>query len=450
MSQPPGPRTSRMGTRRSRAAAGLVTALGLVLAGLAASSTPPAGATLRQGSIPAPVTTISPDGLAATDGTRTLAASQTQDISPSGATVTVTGSGYDPNKGIYVAFCLIPPTNQQPTPCGGGVDTTGASGSSQWISSNAPAYGEGLATLYGPGGTFSLDIAVSPQISPSIDCRRVRCAIVTRNDHTRTSDRGQDIFLPVTFGVATPDPADPDPDQPVETTTTTVPQALPAPEVALSDDGRVATAGTITVEVSQARDLDAEGLPVTVTGAGFDESKGIGVAFCVVGEPGQVPGPCADGSASAASATAWISSDPPEGGDAAVPYSPGGSFSLTLATTPVIAGTDCTSATCAIVTSNDSTRPEDRSQDIVIPVTFAAPVATTTTVIAEEEVAVVEEAAPEPDSGSSGSALPWIIAVVVVAAAGGGVAYYVVRTRNAAEPAAEQSAQHGDEPGSEP
>ncbi len=389
-----------------------------------------------QGLIPAPITAVSPDGLSATDGVRTLSADQTQGLPSSGGQVTVAGSGYDSNKGIYVAFCLIPPTNQLPTPCGGGVDTTGSTGSSQWISSHAPAYGEGLATPYGPGGSFNLTIAVSPKINDSIDCRRVRCAIVTRNDHTRTSDRGQDIFLPVSFA-AEPAPTDPgEPGQtgePPATTTTTAPEVLPAPLVTLSEDGRVATAGPLSVEVSQARDLDRSGQPVTVAGSGFDEAKGIGVAYCVVNPDEAVPGPCADGSPNASTAVAWISSNPPEGGEGALPYQPGGSFSLSIATGPTIGDVDCSQATCAIVTSNDLTRPLDRSQDIVIPVTFKAAVAETTTSTASPSVDTELAVAPE-DDGSSTSVWPFIVVGVVLVAGGGGLAYVIRAKRKDVTP----------------
>ena len=152
-------------------------------------------------SIPAPATQLSADGRSATDGVRTLTVSQASGIDPAGQTLTVTGAGYDSFKGVYVAFCLIPPTNQLPTPCGGGMDQSGASGASQWISSNPPPTGVGLAQPYGGGGSFTVSIAVTPTIQ-NVDCRRVRCAIVTRNDHTRTSDRSQDIFVPVVFATA--------------------------------------------------------------------------------------------------------------------------------------------------------------------------------------------------------------------------------------------------------
>ena len=79
----------------------------------------------------------------------------------------------------------------------------GDGGSSAWISSNPPPYGEGLATPYTGGGTdggFTVELSVKAK-DDNTDCTAsgTECAVVTRNDHTRSSDRGQDKFVPVTF-----------------------------------------------------------------------------------------------------------------------------------------------------------------------------------------------------------------------------------------------------------
>ncbi|WP_221325344.1 hypothetical protein [Actinoplanes sp. L3-i22] len=127
-----------------------------------------------------------------------LTVSTTKGLDRAGQTVTVTGRGYDVDKGIYVAFCLDNGPGVMPSPCGGGADMAGSSGSSAWISSNPPSYGEGLATPYGKGGSFSVRIRVSQMIG-DVDCAVRGCAIVTRNDHTRTSDRSQDVRVAVRF-----------------------------------------------------------------------------------------------------------------------------------------------------------------------------------------------------------------------------------------------------------
>lgn len=144
-------------------------------------------------------TAASPGEISTTDGTRTLTVSNSVDLDPASQTLRVTGSGYDITKGIYVGLCVVQPANEQPSPCGGGIDKTGSSGSSVWISSNPPSYGVGLAIPYGDYGSFDVEITVSAAVNAAVDCRRVECAIVTKSDHTIVDDRSQDLVIPVTF-----------------------------------------------------------------------------------------------------------------------------------------------------------------------------------------------------------------------------------------------------------
>ena len=137
-------------------------------------------------------------------GGQTLTVSSAADLDPSGTTVQVTGSGYDPDKGIYVSFCVVPLPGELPTPCGGGIDLTGSGGGTVWVSSNPPVYATGLTTPYGPGGTFDVALTVHAALDETIDCRQIACAVVTRNDHGRSGDRSQDVIVPVTFAGAAP------------------------------------------------------------------------------------------------------------------------------------------------------------------------------------------------------------------------------------------------------
>lgn len=138
-------------------------------------------------------------GTAQGAGGQTLTVSRTTDLDPSGAEVTVTGSGYDATKGIYVSFCVLPPPGQKPTPCAGGIDLSGSSGGTVWITSHPPAYAAGLTTPFGPGGSFEVAITVAAVIADGFDCRVIACAVVTRADHTRGEDRTADVFVPVSF-----------------------------------------------------------------------------------------------------------------------------------------------------------------------------------------------------------------------------------------------------------
>ena len=123
-------------------------------------------------------------------------ASQTKSIE-SGTKVLVTGRGYNTKVGIYVTYCVIPPLGKKPSECGP-FDVTGQNNSSVWVSSNPPVYAALLVTPFGRGGTFKLTIPVTRMIGNS-DCKKVRCALVTRADHTNGSYRKADVFIPVTI-----------------------------------------------------------------------------------------------------------------------------------------------------------------------------------------------------------------------------------------------------------
>ncbi|MEU9912312.1 LPXTG cell wall anchor domain-containing protein [Streptomyces sp. NPDC051001] len=135
-----------------------------------------------------------------------LTVSRSAGLDPAGETVTVSGTGYNTEKGIYVAFCVDNGADRTPTPCVGGVDMSGESGASAWVSSDPPSYGEGLAKPYkgsGHDGSFSVRLKVRAE-DANTDCTKsgVTCAVITRNDHTRGGDQSQTVRIPVTFGGA--------------------------------------------------------------------------------------------------------------------------------------------------------------------------------------------------------------------------------------------------------
>lgn len=131
-----------------------------------------------------------------------LTAEPTHDL-PGRTTVTVRGSGYDATKGIYVAYCVRPAAGEAPTPCGGGVNKAGGGTTSHWISTDPPPYGRGLAQPFAAGGTFEVRLTVTPAIG-DVDCRVTQCVVATRADHTRSTDRSADVFVPVTFATTAP------------------------------------------------------------------------------------------------------------------------------------------------------------------------------------------------------------------------------------------------------
>ena len=128
-----------------------------------------------------------------------------------GDLIIVSGSGYDPGTGIYVAVCKVPEApNERPGPCLGGVPSTEEDGdttrgaveyaASNWINDDwawrlfgARSFDDRAA------GTFSAYLEIPAKADENVDCTAVRCGLYTRNDHTALDDRVQDLYLPVSF-----------------------------------------------------------------------------------------------------------------------------------------------------------------------------------------------------------------------------------------------------------
>ena len=130
--------------------------------------------------------------------------------------LTVTGRGYDLKTGIYVTFCVIPPKGKRPELCGP-FDVTGQNNQAVWVSSNPPIYAITLvkpfdttsqkvtAKVKGKAvtkavstGSFKVQVPATRMIGNN-DCKVVKCAILTRADHTQTDNRKADVIIPVTF-----------------------------------------------------------------------------------------------------------------------------------------------------------------------------------------------------------------------------------------------------------
>ncbi|MFD5558652.1 YncE family protein [Streptomyces sp. NPDC127068] len=127
--------------------------------------------------------------------------------------------------------------------------------------------------------------------------------------------------------------------------------------------------------VSATKGLDPTGQTVRVTGKGYDATKGIYVALCKDNGPGRTPSPCAGGADMTGSSktSAWIvPEDDPYAGELAKAYGPGGSFDVELEFKATSSSVDCATVACSVVTRSDHRALGDRSQDVRIPVTFAA------------------------------------------------------------------------------
>ena len=126
-----------------------------------------------------------------------LSVSQTNSLNPNGTSVTVRGTGYDVNKGVYVIVCTQAAPGPQAT-CIGGINIDGSSSSSVWISSNPPNYAVGLTTPFLPDGSFTIELVIVAK-NGALDCTVLKCGVVTRSDHLRYTDRTQDVFVPISF-----------------------------------------------------------------------------------------------------------------------------------------------------------------------------------------------------------------------------------------------------------
>lgn len=126
-----------------------------------------------------------------------------------GKELEIIGSGFDAGIGIYVAICAIPASpDEKPSPCLGGIpngaDDGAAAGdaalSSVWITDDWAWRAFATQGYQDPEtGSFVAHITVPEPVMEGLDCRTTRCAIATRADHTASSDRIQDILLPVAF-----------------------------------------------------------------------------------------------------------------------------------------------------------------------------------------------------------------------------------------------------------
>lgn len=128
-----------------------------------------------------------------------------------GQQLVVTGRGFNPSSGIYVAVCKIPErANEKPGPCLGGVPNTTPEGDivedviefapSNWINDDWAWRLFGARSFDNrQEGTFSAYIEIAGPRDDGVDCTVVTCGLYTRNDHTALEDRVQDLYLPVAF-----------------------------------------------------------------------------------------------------------------------------------------------------------------------------------------------------------------------------------------------------------
>lgn len=163
-----------------------------------------------------PVSIVSETSAVGSDGRTRELSVMTVDGEPAdlaalrpGEVLVIDGKGFNAGIGIYVAICGVPASsNEKPSPCLGGVPSGAKDGaaagatalSSVWITDDWAWRAFATQGYDDAGqGSFSARITVPDPIEGALDCRVSQCAIATRADHTASSDRVQDMLLPVKF-----------------------------------------------------------------------------------------------------------------------------------------------------------------------------------------------------------------------------------------------------------
>lgn len=161
----------------------------------------------------------------------------------------------------------------------------------------------------------------------------------------------------------------------------------PTTVTARGDDGRSREFTVVATDPSAQLDTSAltPGEKVIVNGTGFDGSRGIYVAICVIpDDPATRPGPCIGGVPAQEqeqveagtvqyAPSNWINDDWAWKLFGARSYDDAASGAFTAyieVGSPKGEGFDCTTQSCGLYTRNDHTALGDRVQDLYIPVAF--------------------------------------------------------------------------------
>jgi len=145
--------------------------------------------------------------------------------------------------------------------------------------------------------------------------------------------------------------------------------ALAAPFSSATANTRITGSQGQELQVSSV--IAKNGAEITVTGARFDETVGIYLAYCVVPKKGLPPTPCGGGinKSGVGDSSIWISSNPPPyAAGLAKEYLAGGRFKEKVQVSKKIGKFDCTKVKCAITIRADHLRSQDRNSDMFIPI----------------------------------------------------------------------------------
>ena len=318
----------------------------------------------------------------------TLSLNKTTDVAD-GETLTATGTGFVPEQGVYLQYCEKP-TGQagtaagRATRCFPGQDGT----HTVWVTP-IPANGE-LTSPVVVEKSFEL---TGGEV---VDCSTAgACGVFVRRDHNGgATDYSQDGFVPIAFGDGT---------------------APPAAEATLASD--------------QTTDLDPEGDTVPVVGEDFRPGVDYVVTLCDADDLlscdyDQAETVTATSTAAPASVVAALGLAPRAAGDP-------GSFAVDLDVRAAFDDVDCLAAGSSCVISTFAVSLSEASDEVQLPVSFAARAVTPITSPVTEPTATTPDTTPvaiDPGTTATGtlprtgsSVLPTAVAGLATALLGAGL-----------------------------
>ncbi|RIJ69796.1 hypothetical protein D1871_21305 [Nakamurella silvestris] len=132
------------------------------------------------------------------DGDRSLTVDPASDLAAVNAPITVSGTGFDTDHGLYLAVCKAGfKKSQDLSSCiGGSVPSQNGTTSWAWITDDPDAEG---AITWGEDGSFSLTLNLAAAAGDSVDCQTQSCAVYARSDAEKPKDRANDLTVPVAF-----------------------------------------------------------------------------------------------------------------------------------------------------------------------------------------------------------------------------------------------------------
>ena len=218
--------------RRAAAALAAVTAGAaalLITLQSGAAAAPAAPMQVPEAAQAAPVTTSA--------GKVSLTVDPAGGLTTAGATLAVTGTGFDPATGLYVAICHADgkaPASLQDC-VGGAIPKSNTSRSWAHITDDAQQSGGSVVTPWGPGGSFSVELALpaSDSASDALDCAKVACAVYTAVDTGR--NKAEELSVPLVYAApATTSSAPASTSTPASTPPSTIASSTPPSSTAPS------------------------------------------------------------------------------------------------------------------------------------------------------------------------------------------------------------------------